>query len=333
MGGLGPPIAKTKLSFGEFEKTVRTGKGMMPAVSQAQLSDPDLRVVYEELQAKPWEPDQIPIAFKVGRFLSTANVSLIFLAVFGFATIFGIKVWLHWMRISGLWKLWPYLRKLGIVRSAGVALKSLVLDGFFVGSLWKRDRFRWAMHGLILYGFCGLMVADILLSIFNPSRSHLPFTNPLKILPVLSGAAVVSGIFYVMYRYKKDVYVDNGLTLGRDFLFVTLLFHTVVSGFLTVAINRSAAHEYVMPIYLYHLASITLLIATAPFTRFMHAWIVPSLVAVTRLTEAVTESGVEIGFEREPSPGRHHKSQRLVEDLLSTIGEETEGKVTLRYYP
>ena len=88
-----------------------------------------------------------------------------------------------------------------------------------------------------------------------------------------------------------------------------------------------------MPIYLYHLSAISLLIGTAPFTRFSHAWVVPCLVAITRLTEAVTERGVDIGFVREPSPGRHHKSERIVKEVLATLGPGYEGEFRLRYYP
>jgi hypothetical protein len=190
------------------------------------------------------------------------------------------------------------------------------------------------MHGLMLYGFCGLILADVLMTIYNPARSKLPITDPLKLLPMFSGIALFTGVVYVMVRYKKDAYVDNGLTLGRDFLFVNLLLQTVLSGFFTVWINRMGAHQYVMPIYIWHIASIALLIATAPFTRFQHAFVVPCLVAVTRLTAAVTEAGVDIGFQREPSPGRHHKSERIVTDLLGQLGPEYAGQqFKLRYYP
>jgi hypothetical protein len=333
MGGLGPPIAKTKLRLDEVETIVRHGRGMMPATSESQLSKQDLATIYSQLQAKPWLPTQIPLAFKVGQLLSIRNLSFYFIAVFAFAAIFGLRVLGYWLKTAGLLDLWPSIRKLGLAKSSWIALRSLVVDGFLVASLWRSNKFRWAMHGLILYGFFGLMLADMLMQIFNPSRSELPFTSPLKILPLVAGLSVITGVSYVMFRYKKDAYVDNGLTLGRDFLFVSLLFHTIVSGFLTVAINRSTQHGWVMPIYLYHLASISLLIGTAPFTRFAHAWVVPSLVAVTRLTEAVTAEGVDIGFVREPMPGRHHKSERIVRDVLSTLGPDYEGEFRLRYYP
>lgn len=334
MGGLGPPIAKLKLDYETFVKRVREGKGMMPPTPVAEMSDADVQEVFKELQVMPWQEDQTPLAYKVGQLLTTHNISLVFLAVFGFSFIFGIKVLFHWMRIAGFGALWPRLVKMGLAKSAWIALRSLFVDGFLVISLFRRNRFRWLMHGLILYGFCGLILADILMSIYNPERSKLPIVDALKILPMVSGTAVLVGVLYVMYRYKKDPYIDNGLTLGSDFLFVNLLFQTIVSGFLTVWINRVNAHGYVMPIYIWHIAAIALLIATAPFTRFAHAFVVPFLVMVTRLAEAVTASGVDIGFSREPSPGRHHKSELIVADLLEQLGPEYEGKqFKLRYFP
>ncbi len=333
MGGLGPPIAQTKLTATQFLDLVRKGKGMMPATKAADLSDTQVSQIYEEVKAKPWDETQIPIAFKVGQFLSTRNVAMLFMAVTLFALIFGTKVWLYWIRLSAPRQLWPAMKKFGLARSFGIALHSLIVDGFLVASLWRRNRVRWLMHGLILYGFVGLLAGDVLMQIFNPTRAELPFFDPLKLLPVVSGVAALSGVFFVMFRYKKDAYIDNGLTQGRDFLFLNLLLNTLLSGFLTIAMKRAGITGWVMPIYLWHLGSVLLLLATAPFTRFMHAWIAPTMIALTRLGEAIASSGVEFGFEREPAPGRHHKSQRIAEDLMRTLEPEFDGPVRLRYYP
>lgn len=333
MGGLGPPLAKTTISEEQFFKTVREGKGMMPATPVDQISDADLKTVYAELQAKEWRPNEIPISYKVGALLTTKNVSYIFLAVFLFSTIFALRGLFYWIRLAGLKHMMPALRRFGVGRALGIAVKSIVLDGFLVGSLWRKSKTRWVMHGLMLYGMAGLALADILIQIYNPTRAHLAFSNPLKILPVTAGLMVLVGVLYVMRRYKTDEYIDNGLTLGRDYLFVTLLFHTILSGIFTLMINRTASHGWVMPLYLYHLGSISALIISAPFTRFQHAWVVPTMVALTRVTEAVTAAGVDLGFTREPSPGRHHKSLRIAEDVINRVAPELGSDVKLRYYP
>lgn len=331
MGGLGPPLAQSKLTLEQFRDVVRKGKGMMPAITAEDISASDLDKAYEEVKNKPWVPEEIPIAYKVGQFLTPRSVSHFFILAFVFAGIFAIRGIAYWLRCAGLRQLMPMIGKMGWGRAISVVVKSLIVDGFFVGSLWQSNKKRWLMHGLMLYGFCGLILSDILISIFNPQRGQVPITDPLKLLPLLCGIAVTVGVFYVMYRYKTDEYIDNGLTLGRDFLFVNLLFHVAISGFMVVLLKRLGIHDWIMTIYIYHLASVFLLIVTGPFTRFQHAYVVPVLAAMTRLTEAVVASGVEIGFERELCPGRHHKSLRIAEGVMNELGEK--GPITLRYYP
>jgi hypothetical protein len=333
MGGLGPPIAKTTFEKDAFLNIVRNGKGMMPATGADAMSDKEILAIYSELQQKEWRPGEIPISYRVGALLTTKNVSLIFLGVFAFSTIFAIWGLLYWIRLAGLKQLWPALRRFGFGKSLLIAIESLVLDGFLVRSLWRKSKPRWIMHGLMLYGMCGLALADVLIQIFNPTRADMALSNPLKILPITAGAMVLVGVMYVMRRYKTDEYIDNGMTLGRDYLFVTLLFHTVISGILTLIINRTTAHGWVMPIYLYHLTSISALILSAPFTRFQHAWVVPTMVALNKVTDAVAASGVDIGFEREPSPGRHHKSLRIAQDVIQHVDPSLTEEVRLRYYP
>lgn len=333
MGGLGPPIAKTKVLEEEFFKIVREGKGMMPATPAEQMSDSDVKEVFAELQAKEWRPAEIPISYKVGALLTTKNVAFIFLVVFLFSAICAIRGLIYWIKLAGLKQMKPALKRFGYGKALGIALTSMFLDGFLVRSLWRKSKHRWAMHGLMLYGMCGLALADVLIQIFNPTRADMALSNPLKVLPIASGLMVLLGIVYVMRRYKTDEYIDNGLTLGRDYLFVTLLFHTVLSGIFTLVINRTTAFGWVMPIYIYHLGSVSALILSAPFTRFQHAWVVPTMVALTRVTEAVTAAGVDLGFSREPSPGRHHKSQRIAEEVIARVAPELAGDVKLRYYP
>jgi cytochrome c553 len=334
MGGMASPLVKTQLEYDHFLKVVREGKGMMPATPVSQLSDEAVARIYQQLQEMPYDPTQIPIAFKVGEWLTTANTFRIFLVVFAVALLIGLFRLVPWIRCSGIHRLWPDVVKFGRFRGAAIVLRSLVMDGLLVRSLWKAGRFRWLMHAMMLYGFLGLILADVLISVYNPTRGDLPVLSPLNVLPMVSGGLLMFGVFYVMYRYRTDDYIDNGFTLGGDFLFVNFLFHTVLSGFLTSLVNYMGLMAWVMPIYIYHLAAIAALILTGPFTRFQHAWVVPIMVSITRLTEAVTGSRVNLAFDREPSPGRHHKSEAIAASVLSSLGEDsTPGKFKLRYYP
>jgi molybdopterin-containing oxidoreductase family iron-sulfur binding subunit len=333
MGNSGPPIAGTQMTEEEFLALVREGKGMMTGTPESMLDDEAVSSIWNELQATEKDDSQIPIAYKVGRFLSQTSVGHIFMTVTVLSLIFTILVLRYWVGNSGLKMLKPAIKAFGTFKAWGIFLKALIVEGFLVSSLWKKSKHRWFMHGLLLYGFCGLMLADILMAVFNPLRAELALTHPLKLFPVVCGGLIFIGVCYVMYRYKVDEYVDNGHTLGRDFLFVNLILHAIVSGFIVVLLKRTGVTDWTMTIYLYHLTTIAVLMLTWPFTRGAHVFIVPVLVGITRVTEAVAESGVDLGFEREPSPGRHHKSQRIAEQVIGLLEPGEEGSVKLRYYP
>lgn len=333
MGGFGPPLAETKRLEHEFMKIVRTGKGMMPATPQKELSDKEVAAIYRFVRQTKLDPSQIPLSYKVASLFTTRNVGIGFSIISLVALLLAIKVLLYWVDCAGWRWLKPYIRKFGYARAAGVMLWSILVDGVLVASLWRKDKFRWAMHALLLYGFVGLGLADILMSVFNPGRGGLPITHPLKLLPNLSGLAILLGIIYVRYRYSTDPYIDNGLTLGRDYLFLNLLTLTILSGFLVEVLGYAGAIQWVLPTYILHLAVVATLFLSAPFTRFAHAFVVPVLVAVTHLVEAICASGVDLNFGYEPSPGRHHKSVRIAEGVLKVIEPEFSGKVHLRYFP
>lgn len=333
MGGLGPPLAGTKLPPDEFLWTVRNGKGMMPAIPKSEMSDEDVARIYHFAQSTKLDPTQIPISYKVGQLMSVKHVGMGFGIIALISMLLALQVLLKWVDCAGFKHLRPYLGKFGYLKSLGVVTRSLLVDGLLVGSLWKKSKFRWAMHGLLIYGFTGLWVADALMQIFNPMRQTLPLSHPLKVLPNLAGLAILAGIAYVRFRYRKDEYIDNGLTLGRDFMFLNLLGLTVVTGFLVQIFRYQGAILFIQPFYLLHLLLVAALFLSAPYTRFAHAFVVPTLVALTRLTESITASGQALGFAWEPSPGRHHKSERIAEGVLKAIDPDFDGKVRLRYFP
>jgi hypothetical protein len=157
--------------------------------------------------------------------------------------------------------------------------------------------------------------------------------HPLKLLANGAALAMLLGLAYVRVRYRTDGYVDNGLTLGRDYAFASLMTLTLLTGFLTEIFRKTGANLWILPIYLVHLTLVATLLLSAPFTRFAHAFVVPALVAVTRLTDAVVAAGIGLGFSREPSPGRHHKSERIVAGLLKQVAPEHADTFTIRYYP
>lgn len=333
MGGLGPPLAGTKLSLEEFRRTVREGRGMMPATPPSELSDTELRTIYDFVRKTRLDPAQVPASYKAGQWLSTRSVTWIFTLVSLAWLVLTLRVLWYWVDCAGWQYLKPYVRRMGYGKALRVFVGSLVVDGLLIAHLWRRDRFRWAMHALLIYGFLALGLADILMGVFNPARSTLPITHPLKLLPNLAGLMILVGIGYVRYRYGEDPYIDNGVTLNRDYTFLTLLTWTILTGFLLEALGYAGAYVWIQPVYMLHLALVAALFLTAPFTRFQHAFVVPVLIAMTKLTSSVASSGSEMAFLREPSPGRHHKSERIAHDVLQRVAPEMADRFRLRYYP
>ncbi|MGC8668182.1 MAG: 4Fe-4S dicluster domain-containing protein [Chthonomonadales bacterium] len=333
MGAFGPPLAGTRLSLDQVKLTVRRGKGMMPALPPSDTSDAEIAQIYDYLRHTKLDPSQIPASYRVATLLSVRNVGIGFSLVTLVALLLSLKVLWYWLDCAGVRQLKPYVGRLGYGKALAIVLRALVVDGLLVGSLYKKDKFRWVMHGLLIYGFGGLMLADMLMQAANPLRNPLPLTHPLKLLPNLAGLAVFAGIVYVRYRYARDEYIDNGLTLGRDYLFINQLALVILTGFLVETLRYSGANLWVMPLYVVHLLLVAILLVSAPFTRFQHVFVVPALVAVTRLTEAIVARGVDLQFAYEPSPGRHHKSQRIAEGVLKQIDPAFAGKIRIRYYP
>jgi molybdopterin-containing oxidoreductase family iron-sulfur binding subunit len=333
MGGLGPPLAGATLTFEQFENTVRNGKGMMPAVPQRDVPDQDLKKIYNYTHSAALDPSRIPVAYKVGALLSTRNTGIFFSLVTLIALTLAIKVLLYWVDCAGWKQLKPYLKKFGYLRAFGIMLTSLLLDGLCVRSLWRANKHRWAMHAFLIYGFIGLSLADFLMQICNPTRAEVSITHPIKILANLSGLAVLLGIAYVRYRYAKDKYIDNGLTIGRDYLFINLLALAILTGFLVEGLGLAGQSHWVQPFYMLHLTIIAVLFVSAPFTRFSHVFVVPVLIAMTRVGQAIAASGVDLGFSNEPSPGRHHKSERIAQQVMKQLEPNFKGTIKLRYYP
>lgn len=129
MGGLGPPLAETKLTYEQFLKTVREGRGMMPATPASKTSDEELRAVYNLAQQTRLDIAQVPLSYKVGQWLTTTRVAVIFTIITLVALVFTIRVVLYWVDCAGWKYLKPYVRRFGYGRALGVFLRSLIVDG------------------------------------------------------------------------------------------------------------------------------------------------------------------------------------------------------------
>jgi nitrate reductase gamma subunit len=321
-GGFGPALAGTKLDKDQFKKIVRSGSGMMPAIFEGELNNEELDEIYSELsRSNSGAGAGIGISFVTKNVKAIAWGS-IFIMLAGAFYIVAAK-YIKWSALISAKK---YYSALGIFACLKIVYKAFFSDTLSVSSVFKKDKKRWLIHGLIAYGFIGLIIADIMISLFNPARAALPLSSPLKIFVNLSGLALLTGLGIVIYRLFTDPYENNGITLLGDILFISFLMIVILSGFATEAVRYLKFPQYVQYTYFIHILFIVFLFVGAPFTRFVHILSTFFFVLNTRLAEAVACSGLALEFNEEPAPGRHFKSERIAKSLF---GDDTK----IRYFP
>jgi len=153
---------------------------------------------------------------------------------------------------------------------------------------WKTcSRAKWVAHISLFWGFLLLGAATTLAFFMKPEGAVLSLNHPVKILGNLGGAMVLIGfvpMFYLRYQESGSPWHFN-----RVDLFLISLFLTTVSGFAIETViytfGRSATLTSVA--YWTHLVLLTLLLASAPYTKFMHAIYNPSWLLHERLATTV----------------------------------------------
>lgn len=330
-GGIGPKLIQTKLSLEKFAKIVRTGSGMMPSIPGTTLGDVELKTIHDQLAAA--QPVQgggggNPLGKLLTRTMVVriAHGSLIIMAL-GFARLIFFK-YNDWTAYAFGKK---YYAKLGWLRIFGLFISVLVIDVLAVGSLFKRQPIRWLIHGLLVYGFFSLIVADVLIAIYNPQRLPMVFLSPFKLLANLSGLLLLVGSIVVGFRMIFDPYENNGISFGRDLAFVAILMIVTLSGFLTEGSRYLLFPQLTVYFYFVHILAVAALFISAPFTRFEHIISTLVLVFSTKLAGLVASEGQELAFAEEPAPGRHHKTEKIAASLIEKLN--LPGQITTRYFP
>ncbi|MDG6922413.1 MAG: hypothetical protein JRN67_03870, partial [Nitrososphaerota archaeon] len=122
----------------------------------------------------------------------------------------------------------------------------------------------------IFWGFVFLAISTTLSFFTNPKNLILPLYNPVKIFGNAGGILIVIGfvgMFYARYREHLPIWRTN----KSDF-FVMVLFLSVITGFVTQqTIYSSAGAYWISGAFWIHLILVTLLLVTAPYTKFLHS--------------------------------------------------------------
>ena len=134
---------------------------------------------------------------------------------------------------------------------------------------------RLATHLLVFWGFLGLAFATVWDDVFfhgGVLPPPLSLSNPGNIVGNFAGVSLLVGLLVMIARYSF-VKKFQGERRG-DLTFLVLLFIVTLSGFATEII-RFTGGWLEFGNYAFHLAVVTALLVTAPFTHFFHAILTP----------------------------------------------------------
>ena len=126
-------------------------------------------------------------------------------------------------------------------------------------------------HLAVFYGFLGLVVTTASVGIGIYAFGYLtpwPLWHPVKILGNLSGILVIGASIVFLIRRLADK-EKAGKSTYSDWLFLSLLTLTVITGFLSETI-RLAGLQAAYWVYFVHLVFIFCLLVYLPWSKFAH---------------------------------------------------------------
>ncbi|MBE3556349.1 MAG: hypothetical protein IMW91_04630 [Firmicutes bacterium] len=277
--------------------------------------------------------EQLGTSIDLGAWITTETIDRWAMVLGILLVILSVGVMARVIHRAGFLASWPYYRTLGWKTIARIFLRTLFDDWLAVRTLRTNDKRRWAIHGLILYGFILMLASTTVADFLNKENNPHGFWWISRILGNAGGLSSMIGLCFIAWRLWKDDFENNGKTWIGDIAFVFLLTMTIVTGFATefttYGTNIQAAHVA----FGVHLGFIIVLLENAPFTRFNHVLITPVLAFFTHLNEALVASHRVAAYEEEPAPGRHAKSERIVADAIRHIAPDARPPVRIRYFP
>jgi nitrate reductase gamma subunit len=153
---------------------------------------------------------------------------------------------------------------------AKVLANGLAIDVFYQKPIADCSRARWFSHLAMFWGFLGLAVTTTMDEILNPSAGPLPISSPVRILGNISGIFFLAGVSISLGRRLVVRDVRKNSTVG-DAIFLVLLFLTGLTGFITEIFSQFNLVPADSFSFWSHLVLVAALLASAPFTKFVHA--------------------------------------------------------------
>ena len=127
-------------------------------------------------------------------------------------------------------------------------------------------------HLAAFYGFLGLVLTTASVGVGIYGFGYLtpwPLWHPVKILGYASGAALLVACLVFGYRRVTDK-ENAGKSTYSDWLFLSVLFLTTLTGFLSSWLRLAGLPAAAYCIYFIHLVFVFFLLVYIPYTKFAH---------------------------------------------------------------
>ena len=161
-------------------------------------------------------------------------------------------------------------RKLGASKWRDIFLRTVSNDVLYQQIQIGFESGKWLTHSCVMWGFLLLSVSTTLNYIYNSKGAPLPFWHIVRITGNIGGFLFVFGIGIIVYRFaSSDLKRDTGKT--GDYIFLLLLGLAGITGFASEFASELNASANIYGIYVFHLLCCAALLASAPFTKFVHA--------------------------------------------------------------
>ena len=161
-------------------------------------------------------------------------------------------------------------RKLGSSMWRKILLKTIFDDAVYQQIQIGFEKGKWLTHSFVMWGFVLLSVSTTLNYIYNPTGEPLPIWHSVRITGNIGGFLFMVGLGVIVYRFaSSDLKRDSGRT--GDYVFLLLLALAGATGFAAEFASELNASASIYGIYLLHLLCCAGLLASAPFTKFVHA--------------------------------------------------------------
>ena len=131
-------------------------------------------------------------------------------------------------------------------------------------------RLQWVAHLSVVIGFAGAALTTMAVYSLNDGGRPFPLDNPIKILGNASAALLIFGGATLIWQRAQSKNTFGRLYF-QDSLFLVLLFVVAITGTFSEVGRLTNSSLLAYSFYSIHLASATLLLGLAPYTKFAHA--------------------------------------------------------------